>query len=137
MPTIWTQAVHEMAMGRGERFQTDVDPPPTPRNYAAAVAPPAPPVKKASGRVKTRLSACVRKQGLNEEPAVCEEISKSSVAIRCRARFEYDTRVDISVPYTPGTANIFMPGRVTHVEEVRAGLYRHEIEYLKVGEIPK
>jgi len=134
MPTIWVQAVHEMAMGRADRFQTDVDPAPTPRNYAIPSAPPVPAVKKPSGRVKTRLSACVRKQGLNEEPAVCEEISKSSVAIRCRQRFEYDTRLDISVPYTPGTANIFMPGKVTHVEEVRAGLYRHEIEYIKAGE---
>jgi hypothetical protein len=30
-----------------------------------------------------------------------------------------------------------MPGKVTHVEEVRAGLYRHEIEYIKAGDVTR
>src|SRR5208282_2442739 len=85
-------------------------------------------------RLKTRLTACIRQQGSDDELAVCEAISANGVTFRSRRRYLESARVAIAVPYADGTANIFLAARVAQVETIPpAGLFRHIAEYVKVA----
>lgn len=81
-------------------------------------------------RYDTRLTACVR-IGMEEEMAVCENVSKQGVAFRSRRKFEAGTQVEVAVPYTAGTANVFIPAVIVHTRPLpSAGLHRHGAKYL-------
>jgi PilZ domain len=129
VPSIWTQAPHE-----------DEDKlSPRKRRGAAADAPGAIP---ASGeqrgrerlRLKTRLTACIRQSGADDELAVCEDISPIGMCFRSKRRYASDATIDVAVPYSPDAANIFLPARVVYSEEMpKAGLFRHGTEYRRIG----
>lgn len=144
VPTIWIQAPHEVEKPDPVKFAGSV--------HAAGVA-----AAAASGargnaaaanraadstdagrrqalRLKTRLTACVRVAGSDDELAVCEEISEEGLCFRSKRRFEENCRIDIAVPYADATANIFVPARVVRVEPTpTAGLFRHGVEFLRVA----
>lgn len=131
VPSVWTQAPHEdlktsAPRGNGER----------------AIHNPAADAKRAEGkestRIKTMLTACIRESGADDELAVCEEISATGARFRSRKLYAPETRIEIAVPYTQGTANIFVSARVSGSEEMpTAGLFRHRIEYLKPDQITR
>lgn len=81
-------------------------------------------------RMKTRLTACIRQAGADDELAVCEDISPIGMCFRSKRRFDADTSIDVAVPYAPDSANIFLPARIVYSEEMpKAGLFRHGTEY--------
>jgi hypothetical protein len=81
-------------------------------------------------RLKTRLTACVRQAGSDDELAVCEDISPVGVCFRSKRRYEADAAIEVAVPYSPDSGNIFLPARVVYSEEIpKAGLFRHGTEY--------
>jgi PilZ domain len=81
-------------------------------------------------RYDTRLTACVR-QGGEEEMAVCENVSRLGIAFRSRRKFAEGTQIEVAVPYTPGTANVFVPAVIVHAKPLpTAGLHRHGARYL-------
>lgn len=83
-------------------------------------------------RLKTRLTACIRQEGSDDELAVCEDISPIGMCFRSKRRYEADTSIAVAVPYSPDAANIFLPARIVYSEELpKAGLYRHGTEYRK------
>jgi hypothetical protein len=85
-------------------------------------------------RLQTRLTACIRKTGEDDELAVCEDISPIGMCFRSKRRFDTDTPIEVAVPYSPDAANIFLPARIVYSEEIpKAGLFRHGTEYKRVG----
>jgi hypothetical protein len=83
-------------------------------------------------RVKARVLACIRRRGFQEEVAVCEDLSKGGISFRSRNQYPEGTRVEIAVPFTPGSAAIFVPIRIVFSQAIpAAGLYRHGAAYVR------
>jgi hypothetical protein len=86
-------------------------------------------------RVKARVLACIRRRGFQEEVAVCEDLSKGGIAFRSRNQYPEGTRVEVAVPFTPGSGAIFVPIRIVFSQAIpSAGLFRHGAAYLKPPE---
>lgn len=127
VPSIWTQAPHEdekkfaarpAAAGRTGH-------PETAAAYESAQQ------ERRRNRRATRLTACIRQQGSDDELAVCEDISPIGTCFRSKRRYDADEVVEVAVPYAPDAANIFLPARVVYSEELpKAGLFRHGAEYV-------
>jgi hypothetical protein len=83
-------------------------------------------------RIKARILACIRHRGFQEEIAVCEDLSKGGLSFRSRNQYPEGTRVEVAVPFTPGTGAIFVPIRIVFSQAIPAvGLYRHGAAYIK------
>ncbi len=83
-------------------------------------------------RVKARVMACIRRRGFAEEIAVCEDLSKGGVSFRSRNQYLEGARLEIAVPFTPGTGAIFVPIKIVSSQHIpAAGLYRHGASYIK------
>jgi PilZ domain-containing protein len=125
VPSIWVQAPHEdpKKVGRASRVRKDGDASGEPTDGHEKR-------QRQRVRLKTRLTACVRQDGFDDELAVCEDISPVGVCFRSKRRYDANTHVDIAVPYSPDSGNIFVPARVVYSEEIpKAGLFRHGTEY--------
>jgi hypothetical protein len=86
-------------------------------------------------RVKARILACIRRRGFQEEIAICEDLSKGGIAFRSRNEYPEGTRLEVAVPYTPGSGAIFVPIRIVFSQHIpNAGLYRHGAAYLRPPE---
>jgi hypothetical protein len=85
-------------------------------------------------RVKARVLACIRRRGFQEEVALCEDLSKGGISFRSRNQYPEGSRVEIAVPFTPGSGAIFVPIRIVFSQAIpSAGLYRHGAAYLRPG----
>jgi hypothetical protein len=83
-------------------------------------------------RVKARVLACIRRRGFQEEVAVCEDLSKGGISFRSRNQYPEGSRVEVAVPFTPGSAAIFVPIRIVFSQALpAAGLYRHGAAYVR------
>jgi PilZ domain len=129
VPSIWTQATHEdekqrslrAARGKGAR---EADQIPGGEEQRA----------RQRMRMKTRLTACIRQPESDDELAVCEDISPIGMCFRSKRRYDTQAMIQVAVPYSPDAANIFLPANVVYSEEIpRAGLFRHGVEYRRVG----
>ncbi|MGH9683328.1 MAG: PilZ domain-containing protein [Candidatus Acidiferrales bacterium] len=130
VPSIWAQAPHEDEKkvasrgprgGRVRESQDEVSPQDEQRERHRV-------------RIKTRLTACIRQAGTDDELAVCEDISPVGMCFRSKRRYDPDARIQVAVPYAPNAANIFLPARIIYSEEMpKAGLFRHGTEYRRVG----
>jgi hypothetical protein len=84
-------------------------------------------------RVKARVLACIRQRGFQEEIAVCEDLSKGGISFRSRNQYPEGSRVEVAVPYTPGSGAIFVPIRIVFSQPIAsAGLFRHGAAYIKL-----
>ncbi|HWG58101.1 MAG TPA: PilZ domain-containing protein [Candidatus Acidoferrales bacterium] len=129
VPSIWSQAPHEdekKATPRGARIRRSAD-------THEGISPGEDKRDRHRVRLKTRLTACIRHSGSDDELAVCEDISPVGMCFRSKRRYDSNTQVDVAVPYSPDAANIFLPARIVYSEEIpKAGLFRHGTEYLSV-----
>ncbi|MGB8472616.1 MAG: PilZ domain-containing protein [Candidatus Acidiferrum sp.] len=83
-------------------------------------------------RVKARVLACIRRRGFQEEVAVCEDLSKGGLSFRSRNKYEEGSRVEVAVPFTPGSGAIFVPIRIVFSQAIPSvGLYRHGAAYIR------
>jgi len=83
-------------------------------------------------RVRARVLACIRRRGFQEEVAVCEDLSKGGISFRSRNQYPEGSRVEVAVPFTPGSSAIFVPIRIVFSQALpSAGLYRHGAAYIK------
>jgi PilZ domain len=88
--------------------------------------------KRNRTRVKARVLACIRRRGFQEEVAVCEDLSKGGLSFRSRNQYPEGARVEVAVPFTPGSAAIFVPIRIVFSQPIpAAGLYRHGAAYVR------
>jgi len=126
VPSIWTQAPHEDEDKLAPRRRRATDPPGAPATGDQR--------GRERMRLKTRLTACIRQAGADDELAVCEDISPVGMCFRSKRRYAADAAIDVAVPYSPDAANIFLPARVVYSEEMpKAGLFRHGTEYRRIG----
>jgi hypothetical protein len=130
VPSTWTQAAHEnerKLASRGARARRNQD-------VADEIPPGGEQRERQRLRMKTRLTACIRQVNTDDELAVCEDISPVGMCFRSKRRYDPGTKVDVAVPYSPETANIFLPSNVVYSEEIpKAGLFRHGVEYRRPG----
>jgi len=83
-------------------------------------------------RIKARILACIRHKGFSEEVAVCEDLSRGGLSFRSRNQYPQGSRVEVAVPFTPGSGNIFVPVRIVFSQQIpAAGLYRHGASYIQ------
>ncbi|HKV23992.1 MAG TPA: PilZ domain-containing protein [Candidatus Acidoferrum sp.] len=119
-PSIWIEAQPEMkapdaAAAKGQLVEDRVIP------------------RRNRARVKARVLACIRRRGFQEEVAVCEDLSKGGLSFRSRNKYEEGSRVEVAVPFTPGSGAIFVPIRIVFSQAIpTAGLYRHGAAYIKL-----
>jgi len=129
VPSIWIQAPHEdekKITARASRGRRGADTQAPPKEGEHRV--------RQRMRLHTRLTACVRQAGSDDELAVCEDISPLGMCFRSKRRYEAGALVEVAVPYSPDAANIFLPATVVYSEQMpKAGLFRHGTEYRKVG----
>jgi len=129
VPSIWTQAPHEdekKLNARAARGKKTADGGGVPADGDQR--------ERQRMRLKTRLTACIRQAGADDELAVCEDISPVGMCFRSKRRYDADAAIEVAVPYSPDAANIFLPARIVYSEEMpKAGLFRHGTEYRRVG----
>jgi hypothetical protein len=133
VPSIWTQAPHEDEKKLASRTARNR------RGYGAVGEIPESGEQRERERIrfKTRLTACIRQVNSDDELAVCEDISPIGMCYRSKRRYEAEAAIDVAVPYSPDSANIFMPAKVVYSEEMpKAGLFRHGVEYRRIGQAP-
>jgi hypothetical protein len=130
VPSIWTQVSHEdekKIAARAARGRRAAEPPglePTDGEQR----------QRQRMRLQTRLTACIRQPDEDDELAVCEDISPIGMCFRSKRRYDAQALIEVAVPYSPDTANIFLPARIVYSEEIpKAGLFRHGTEYRRVG----
>src|SRR6267143_3602051 len=83
-------------------------------------------------RIKALVLASIRHRGFHEEMSVCEDLSKGGLSFRSRNQYPEGTRLEVAVPFTPGTGAIFVPIRIVFSQAIpTAGLYRHGAAYIK------
>ncbi len=117
-PSIWIEAQPEMPAQSVEEVVPVVDPHVNPRRKRT--------------RVKARVLACIRRRGFEEEVAVCEDLSKGGLSFRSRNQYPEGTRVEVAVPFTPGSSAIFVPIRIVFSVAIpSAGLFKHGAAYLR------
>jgi hypothetical protein len=128
VPSIWTQAPHEdekKLTSRAARAR---------RDSRDALPEGGEQRERQRMRMKTRLTACIRQAGADDELAVCEDISPVGMCFRSKRRFDSNASIEVAVPYAPDSANIFLQARIIYSEEMpKAGLFRHGTEYRRVG----
>jgi len=117
-PSIWIEAQPEMPPQEEEAAGPHLDEHINPRRKRT--------------RVKARVLACIRRRGFEEEVAVCEDLSKGGLSFRSRNQYPEGSRVEVAVPFTPGSSAIFVPIRIVFsVPLPRAGLFKHGAAYIK------
>ena len=84
--------------------------------------------RRRHGRVASNVSACIRQRGLPDETVACDNISRGGVSCRASKAYTKGARIEIAVPFTAGSGNIFVPAQVVYVRESE-GFFRLGIAY--------
>ena len=127
--TLWVETFHEATPERA----VEAPKPPEPGKEP----PPPPPRKRTKderrhSRLRTRLKACVRHPGLGEEILYTENVSRGGICFKSRRVYFEGMRVELSIPYAEGGANIFVPARIVRTQNVPGeGVSSYGVEYLK------
>ncbi len=117
-PSIWIESLSEVAAPENGAARPSVEERVVPRRNRT--------------RVKARVLACIRRRGFAEEVVVCEDLSKGGLSFRSRNQYGEGSRVEVAVPFTPGSGAIFVPIRIVFSQAIpSAGLYRHGASYIK------
>src|SRR5580704_14197264 len=116
-PSIWIEAQPEIS------HELQVEPQPIDERVVP---------RRNRTRVKARVLACIRRRGFQEEVAVCEDLSKGGISFRSRNQYPQGTRLEVAVPFTPGSSAIFVPIRIVFSQAIpAAGLFRHGAAYVR------
>jgi hypothetical protein len=125
-----------------------VSPEPARKPLPSTSATPAPvaATPKPSGRpenrrkhVRTRVNfkACVRQSALDEDIVTCEDISRGGLRFKSRRRYLQGAKIEIAVPYSPGSPSIFVPAQIVHVQELPAEkLFQCGVAYISLSKNP-
>ncbi len=85
---------------------------------------------RAHGRTKLRKLACVCQPGW-EDVVEAVDMSRGGLCFRSRREYPADAQVHVAVPYTPGSANIFVPGRIAWQRVGKSNLKLYGIDYAR------
>jgi hypothetical protein len=82
--------------------------------------------------VRTRVSfkGCIRSFGFGDDMVSCEDMSRGGLGFRSRRRYLEKAAIEVAAPYSPGAQNIFVPGKIVHVQELQEErMFRCGVEY--------
>lgn len=83
-------------------------------------------------RTKVSFKGCVRSFGFGDDIVTCEDISRGGLRFRSRKSYSLKSDIEIAAPYSPGSPNIFVRGRIVHVQEVPGEKsFRYGVAYAK------
>jgi len=86
--------------------------------------------RRKNRRAGMRTAACVRFSGV-EVVVACEDISKGGFRFTSGKEYPQGTRMDVAVPYTKSSTNIFTPAGVIYCHKLPNGQFRHGVSYIK------
>jgi PilZ domain len=69
-------------------------------------------------RTKVNFKACVRTFAFGDDIVACEDISRGGLRFKSRKHYAVKTDIEVAASYSPGSPNIFVRGKIVHVEEV-------------------
>ena len=92
--------------------------------------------KRKHNRVRTKVSACIRQLGFPDEVVVCEDLSRGGLCFRGRKRYLEGAEIEVAVPYSGGSGDVFMPARVVYAKEV-GDRFRQGAAYVTAAEKSK
>ncbi|MCU1317235.1 MAG: hypothetical protein JWN63_2557 [Candidatus Acidoferrum typicum] len=70
-------------------------------------------------RTKVNFKACVRSYAFGDDTVTCEDISRGGLRFKSRKEYVANTEIEVAAPYSPGTPDIFVRGRIVQVEELK------------------
>jgi hypothetical protein len=111
--TIWKQASGDAA--------SEASPPPVEQETQQGVSRvPAtrPENRRRDVRAKMNFTAFIRYPGFGGETVVCENMSRSGFCFRSHKRYSERLMIEVAVPYSPNTPNIFVPAQIVYVQEM-------------------
>jgi PilZ domain len=92
----------------------------------------APEDKRQHRRMKVNLAACIRRPGFDDDVVICEDMSRGGLRFKSRLQYFADTTIEIAVPYTRGSSDIFVSAQILYVQELdKRGFYRCGAAYTK------
>jgi hypothetical protein len=102
------------------------------KTASEAVIRPAGREKRKHRRIKTTASACVRQSGFPDDIVACENLSGGGIRFRSSRLYPKGSIIEVALPYSAGSGNIFVPSRVAHVQECE-GFFRIGASYIGVS----
>lgn len=138
--TRWTQALIEAPRNRIHRLEDTAAARSAAAADATAAAPVAALVPKSPGaerrqraRLKLKMSACIPPpDGIGNDDIVrVLDVSKSGLRVQSHKRYIGGQWIQIAVPFTPGTANIFTQARVVWRSPSGDNWIQYGIKYVK------
>jgi hypothetical protein len=91
-------------------------------------------VKRKYERIATQASACIRKSDGSDEIVKCDNISRGGLCFRSPHIYLAGAQIEVSVPCSPGTGNIFIPAQIVHCHPV-GGAFRVGATYLRPSDL--
>ena len=89
--------------------------------------------KRKHARIRINVAACIREPGFPEEIVTCENLSRGGIRFRTPKLYEKGTRIEVAVPYSTGSGNIFVPARIVHVQHC-GDFFRLGAAYVGISE---
>jgi len=74
--------------------------------------------RRKQARIMTKVSACIRYQGVNEEVVRVKDVSRGGFRFVSDHYYIEGSPIMVAIPYTPNAANIFVPARIMWRQEV-------------------
>lgn len=87
-------------------------------------------------RLKTKMVACIRDPGAKEDVVPVADVSRGGIRFFSQRKYHPGAWIEVSVPYTRDTANIFVPGRIAWATLSQPGGF-HEYGVRYIGEARK
>ncbi|MGH9521457.1 MAG: PilZ domain-containing protein [Terriglobales bacterium] len=119
--TLWSQS-------KDDRPPESDPAPVAPQATAAAVE--ARKERRKASRMKIKRQGCIL-FCQQETPVDVLDMSRGGIRFQTPKSFADDLLVRVAVPYTPGTANIFVPARIRWSRTLPSGAFEYGMEYVK------
>jgi len=91
------------------------------------------PSERKEVRSWVKMTACIRHPYLGEETVTTESASRNGFSFRSSKGYGTGSLVDVALPYTRGGANIFVPARIEHGNELPGeSLASYTVSYIPI-----
>jgi hypothetical protein len=114
--TVWETVPHKPEVGEAQN-----EPPATGKK----------PDKRKYARISMKTVACIGPPGVHADVVAVVNVSRGGVCFHSSRIYGEDTWVQVAVPYTPGSANIFVAGRIVRSRKMDNALIEYGVEYSK------
>ena len=89
------------------------------------------PEKRKHPRISMKTVACIGPPGPRADVVDVVNVSRGGVCFHSSRTYGEDAWIQVAVPYTPGSANIFVAGRIVRSRKMDGALTEYGVEYAK------